>query len=413
VFNETNKDRIRVIDADPGDDTDLPKFELTSDHSRMTDIVVSPNGKWIAAAGWYEPAIQVWNLETKSLVVRLPHSDGLSDTTFKVQFSPDSRWLVCCALNADAPGLYIYETESWQRRQVIRGSWGPHTIFSKDGSLFCWQSPETGQLVLADPQSRVELARLPVPGNNHTRPVFSDDTRTLMYRKSQNAIGIIRLSQLQSLLSDLGLAWDISVPSSVRESPKSHTLEVNCGSVPDEYQTLVKIQEARRLSEQAWEDALAGDFRTAREKYSRSVVLAPEDDFALNNLAWLLVSCPDETLRDAKQALTLAQRAVALEPNDITRVNTLGVAQYRSEMWSDAIETLQRAESLDPGKYFAFNGFFIAMAQYKLGKHAEAKSWFDRSVEWMNQGHATDPELIRFHKEARDLIDSALNPGEQ
>ncbi len=405
ALNERHTDQIKIVDADPGDDVNSTEFALTSEHRRVLGVVVSPNGKWIAAAGWKEAAIQIWNLETKSKAIRLPHSDGQGDTTFQVQFSPDSRWLICSAANADAPGLYIYETETWKRHQFIPGSSACVTGFSKDGRLFSWHSMETGQIVLADPQSRTELARLPYPGDTSAEPVFSDDSRSLMYRRNRNTIGIIRLSQLQSSLSDLGLPWNISVPPSLNESLISHELIVDGGSIPDQYKTLVKTQEARKLSSQALEDASAGDFQTAGDKYSRSIVLAPDEGLALNNYAWLLVSCPDETLRDVKQALTLAQRANSLRPNYSIYLNTLGIAQYRSGLWRESIETLKRAEELDPGNYFAFNGFFIAMSHQKLGDQMAAKSWFERSVEWMNQGRAADPELIRFHREASNVLE--------
>jgi hypothetical protein len=53
-----------------------------------------------------------------------------------------------------------------------------------------------------------------------------------------------------------------------------------------------------------------------------------------------------------------------------------------------------------------------------LGDHTEAKSWFERSLDWMNQGRATDPELIRFREEAsktlaalRQTVPQAADPS--
>src|SRR5262249_33467766 len=51
---------------------------------------------------------------------------------------------------------------------------------------------------------------------------------------------------------------------------------------------------------------------------------------ALNNLAWILATCPDVKLRDANQAVALARRAVELAPNRPMYPSTLGVAHYRT-----------------------------------------------------------------------------------
>jgi Flp pilus assembly protein TadD len=65
---------------------------------------------------------------------------------------------------------------------------------------------------------------------------------------------------------------------------------------------------------------------------------------AHTNLAWLLATCPDLKLRDAKRAVELAKKAVELTPKEGNYWNTLGVAQYRASNWKDAIAALEEIQ---------------------------------------------------------------------
>jgi Zn-dependent protease with chaperone function len=64
---------------------------------------------------------------------------------------------------------------------------------------------------------------------------------------------------------------------------------------------------------------LIGDYYYGREMFEKAVrsyenvlKIAPQNLQALNNLAWLLLTCKDESILDPKKALALARRAVAV-----------------------------------------------------------------------------------------------------
>ena len=97
----------------------------------------------------------------------------------------------------------------------------------------------------------------------------------------------------------------------------------------------------------------ANRYAEAKEAYERVLLLDGEQPIALNNLAWLLVTVPDEGLRDPKRALLLAERAVAIEKSP-TYLDTLAEAYYANGSVQKAIETINEAIALakdDDGYY--------------------------------------------------------------
>ena len=121
-----------------------------------------------------------------------------------------------------------------------------------------------------------------------------------------------------------------------------------------------------------------------------------------NNLAWLLATCPDVQSRDPAWAVELAEKAVELAPKKGHIWNTLGVAQYRAGDWDAAIDALQKSLELQGDNSFDF--FFLAMAHWQLGHKDEARKWYDRAVEWMEENKPDEEELRRFRAEAEELI---------
>ncbi|MBL9113871.1 MAG: tetratricopeptide repeat protein [Verrucomicrobiaceae bacterium] len=57
-----------------------------------------------------------------------------------------------------------------------------------------------------------------------------------------------------------------------------------------------------------------GQFADSKRSYESVLKLAPKHAGALNNLAWLLSTCPDEAIRDGKRAQALAQAAIEEQP---------------------------------------------------------------------------------------------------
>ncbi|UCG66814.1 MAG: peptidase, partial [Deltaproteobacteria bacterium] len=70
--------------------------------------------------------------------------------------------------------------------------------------------------------------------------------------------------------------------------------------------------------------------------------LHPDDDVALNNLAWILATAQDTTLLDYPRALSLAKRAVEIKRSP-TFLDTLAEAYYVNGFYEEALQTIQEA----------------------------------------------------------------------
>jgi serine/threonine protein kinase/Tfp pilus assembly protein PilF len=150
----------------------------------------------------------------------------------------------------------------------------------------------------------------------------------------------------------------------------------------------------------------------ARELLRRTAQHLPDSPQAQNNLAWLLATHPDPRLRDPALAVQLAQKALAKAAKDGNLWNTLGVAHYRQGNWKEAIQALSKSIDLTGGGSSA-DFFFLAMAHWQLGEKDQARQWYDRAVEWMDQNKPDDQELKRFRAEAEALLGIDKPPPEK
>ena len=157
---------------------------------------------------------------------------------------------------------------------------------------------------------------------------------------------------------------------------------------------------------------LLGDWKMAIAQFASCVELAPDDPILPNNLAWLLVTCPDEALRDPRRAIELCGRALESNPDDAKLWNTLGLAHYRAGDWQAAIAALSKACELGNGG-IAFDWYFLAMAHCRLGQVDDARKWHQQAVEWEEKhgpllatNRQVADELRRFRTEAEELLGS-------
>ncbi len=91
----------------------------------------------------------------------------------------------------------------------------------------------------------------------------------------------------------------------------------------------------------------SGDARAAVNQWEMSLAIAPNDGNAQNNLAWVLATYPDDSIRDGAKAVMLAESAVRLAGGENPIVlRTLAGAYAEDGQFAKAAETAQRAADL-------------------------------------------------------------------
>ncbi|MDA8161082.1 MAG: M48 family metalloprotease [Desulfobacteraceae bacterium] len=133
------------------------------------------------------------------------------------------------------------------------------------------------------------------------------------------------------------------MPEDLREGPAREkyaeaVIRQKIGEAPGNYlwrQLLGDLEYSRR------------HYREAAAAYRQALELSPEQPEILNNLAWLLLTVDDPGLADPAAALTLARKAVAIEPSGHI-LDTLGLAYWENGSREQAVLAEQRAAHQDP-----------------------------------------------------------------
>src|SRR5206468_10871348 len=87
-----------------------------------------------------------------------------------------------------------------------------------------------------------------------------------------------------------------------------------------------------------------GSIKEAMVHYETAMTLAPEDPHSRNNIAWVLATAPDASIRDGIKAVEFAQQAVELSGGrDPKFLRTLAAAYAESGRFSEAITTAKQA----------------------------------------------------------------------
>jgi tetratricopeptide (TPR) repeat protein len=147
----------------------------------------------------------------------------------------------------------------------------------------------------------------------------------------------------------------------------------------------------------------AGQYAAAEAAFREADKLQPDEARCQEHIAWHLAACPDVRLRDPKQAVAAAKKAVELELQNGGYWNTLGVAYYRNGEYPAAIEALGRSIKLSDGGSAAA-WFFLAMAHQRQGDKEDACRWYDKAADWMTKNGPDNPHLRRFRAEAEQLL---------
>jgi len=96
-------------------------------------------------------------------------------------------------------------------------------------------------------------------------------------------------------------------------------------------------------------------------------------------LSWVLTTGTAQS-RHPVIALYLAQRAVEKNKGNFSYLTTFGAAHYRAGHWREAVESLQSKVTLSEANANDF--FLLAMAHQQLGDQDQAKTWYEKAIQW-------------------------------
>ncbi len=144
----------------------------------------------------------------------------------------------------------------------------------------------------------------------------------------------------------------------------------------------------------------------AAKLYQRVLLLDPNNIVAVNNLAWIL--CEDQG--QYQQALELAEKGLAKEPNYVDLLDTRGVAYYRLGRFELAVEDFTRCVNLYPerSQSLVASYFHLARALAKLGRTSQAVDNLKKVLDLNNSvGGLNASDLT----EARQLLEKLSQGG--
>jgi tetratricopeptide (TPR) repeat protein len=148
---------------------------------------------------------------------------------------------------------------------------------------------------------------------------------------------------------------------------------------------------------------IADDFAKEFEWLERATTADPTNPEPYTWMAWALATHHNPGLRNPKQAVALARKAVEMSPRNANYWNTLGVAQYRVGDWRSAVDSLDKSMMLRDGGD-GFDWYFAAMAYCQLGEKSRAEEFFRRAEFWRQKEHVAPRDLTGIDQEAKLLL---------
>ncbi len=361
-------------------DTESVRCTL-SPHPSVSEGMLSPDGRWATTSGWHSPNVKVWDAHTGALVKQF--TTGAQNAAY---FSPDSRTLIL-----SLPGMYrICDVPSWNVSREVRcaiPSFPGWAAFSPDRRLIALEkSPAIVHMI--DAATGTTCARLEDPESGRARWLgfTKDGSRLVTITPFSRAIHVWDLRGIARQLASIGL------------NGERFASPVDMGRVSNRDSSVELLTDVSATTKPVVEQKA----RAAIARFQRAVAATPENPLACNNLAWSYVTAP-EPLRELARGLALAEKAVRLEPGNVSYRNTLGVAYYRAGRYTDAISVLRSNIEPDEDTILGCDLCFLAMSYHRLGDKVRAREYRSLAQRWSLYLKVLAPEdhyeLARFWQE--------------
>jgi WD40 repeat protein/serine/threonine protein kinase len=340
----------------------------------ILSLAFSLDGSRLAAGT--ENAVKVWDARTGQELGTLR---GHKHVVHCVTFSPDGNTLASASQDGT---LKVWDTRSGAEVRTLRGhhAYLKSVAFNPNGTRLASGGGDR-MVKIWDARSGQEVFTLAGHGDAIHSVVFSPDGESLASGSGDATVRV----------------WDASpVPSEVRgQRELVRTVYSLFDRLVMPEPVMAALQKDATLSDSDRDFAL----QVART-YS-------EDPLPVNNAAWQAV-VHDASKDEYALALHRAEAANRLAPGTGRILTTLGVAQYRTGQYAQAMATLGESAKLNAEQDVPRPAdlAFLAMAEYQLGKKPDARESLRRLRELMAQPlWAANAEAKSFLREADELIE--------
>jgi tetratricopeptide (TPR) repeat protein/WD40 repeat protein len=287
------------------------------------EVSVSPDGRWVAVAQ-HIGSLRIWGVKDGNRLDRVKVIPGQGAFC---RFSPDNRWLWSAV-----DGGRLFHVGTWEPGPACPGG---YAVFSPAGDLLA-TTLATGHVVLYDPRTGRELARLEDPSLDESGPpVFGPDGAQLitLTRGNVKGVHVWDLRRLRRILREMDLDWDLpDYPPEEEQRPLQGAafLRPELARLPAQGEALWQAADRRHGAQ---EIAL----------YSTALALQP-----LNPEAYYRRGLAQFRLRQTKEALTDFDHAATLRPDHAETYHWRAHAHERLGQWPDAEADFSAALALRP-----------------------------------------------------------------
>ena len=238
--------------------------------------------------------------------------------------------------------------------------------------------------------------------------------RTLL---ATTAIAQGRLAEAREQLAMSAATWD-ALGSGPLPASKRAVVDQNRSSVRASLRSIeysLGMEQGQRLSKAGDVAGAVAAFRRALD-FSRALpggaLRGPALDalndkneaVACNALAWRICFLRSRSPKQILESVTLAERAVALDPKNPDIWNTLALARYRNGDWTQASSAIEHTERLRGGGN-AGDRVILAMIRFRQGDRAQARHWYVQSANLIEQQRPPNEDLRTLRAEAESLLE--------